>query len=390
MSNNGSLKIYFYCFPPTLNGPGDYSSGYHYYQHGTVCLGEGLKALGIEFYANVNFWLPSPGQPFLFRYDPNVTPDDCDLVVINDTWWENRFQFPKALFDADHLLRKDRPNQVVLLDLSDDGPRKNFLDAELKRFDYCFKAHLTKSIPLLPNTYPFAFGLSERILKELKNIPPFNQRKHGLLVNFRSSIYGDHSLRNYIKKHFLPKLESTVPIFTGTVADAQEQGQYHKLQWAQASGRHNPGYYKLLLSTTTSSSFGGHFIAPLPVHPWTLAGRLYRKAITKFGGKTDRLVQWDSWRFWEALAAGCVPIHVDFEKYGFILPVMPENWKHYLGIDLDDIDGSIDKISKNLGRLPEISEAGQLWALEHYVPIAVAQRFLETINVSNSRRTHVE
>lgn len=50
MSGIRGLKVYLYCFSPTLNGKGDYSSGYHYYQHGTVCLGEGLKALGVEFY----------------------------------------------------------------------------------------------------------------------------------------------------------------------------------------------------------------------------------------------------------------------------------------------------------------------------------------------------
>lgn len=381
MSGIRGLKVYFYCFPPTLNGKGDYSSGYHYYQHGTVCLGEGLKALGVEFYANVNFWLPSPDEPFLFRYDPNVTPDDCDIVVINDSWWDNRFHFSNSLFDPDHLLRKSRPHKTVLLDLSDDFPRRNFLDPGLNCFDYVFKAHLTKSVPSFLNTHPFPFGLSERILRELQNIPPFEQRKHGLLVNFRSNINGDHSLRNYMRKHFFPKLESIIPTDATIMMDARERGTYHEFQWAQASGRHNPGYYELLLSTTTCSSFGGYFILPFPIRSWGLIGRASRKVITKFGWKTNHLVQWDSWRFWEALAAGCVPIHLDFEKYGFVLPVMPENGKHYIGIDLDDIDGSIDTIAANLERLPEISAAGSLWAVEHYAPVAVARRFLETVKI---------
>jgi hypothetical protein len=379
MTNNGKLKIYFYCFPPTLNGRGDYYSGYHYYQHGTVCIGEGLKALGIRFYSNVNFWLQSIDEPFLFSHDPNVTADDCDIVVINDAWWQRRFQFDKDLFDAEHLLRKDRPYLTVFLNLSDDAPNSNFLEPGLDRFDHCFKSHLTKSSLFLPNTHPFPFGLSVRILKELQNVPDFSQRNLGLLVNSRSSTYGDHSLRSYIQKYLLPKIEPIIPPNTTIIMDAKDRGAYHAFQWAQASGRHNPGYYELLLSTTTCSSFGGYFISPFPYHSWTLTGRICRKIIAKFGWKTNRLVQWDSWRFWEAIAAGCVPIHLDFDKYGFVLPVMPENWKHYIGIDLDDLDGSIDRIAKNLERLPEISAEGRSWALEHYTPVAVARRFLETV-----------
>ena len=379
--NSKKLKIYFYCFSPTLNGYGDYASGYHYYQHGTVCLGEGLKALNIEFYANVNFWLPSPEESYLFRYDPNVTPDDCDLVIINESWWERHSQFANSLCNIQHLLRKDRPHQTILLDLSDDTPRKNLLESSLGRFDHCFKSHLTKSTPIFPNTHSFPFGLSERILKEVEDLLPFNQRNHNLLVNSRGFHYGNHSLRNYIQTHFLPKINSIIPLESKNIVDARDRGAYHALQWAQASGRHNPGYYELLLSTTTCSSFGGYFISPFPHHPWTLLGRGFRKAITKFGWKTQRIVQWDSWRFWEAIAAGCVPIHVDFDKYGFVLPVMPENWKHYIGIDLDNIDYSIELITQNLDRLPEMSVAGREWALEHYSPIAIAKRFLATVGV---------
>ncbi|MEI6329457.1 MAG: glycosyltransferase family 1 protein [Pseudanabaena sp.] len=381
MRDLGKLKIYFYCFPPTLNGYGDYASGYHYYQHGIVCLAEGLKALGIEFYANVNFWLPSLEEPFLFRYDPHITPDDCDIVIISEVWWEAQGQFAKSLCDIQHLLRKDRPYQTILVDLSDDTPRKNFLDPQLGKLDHYFKSHLSKSTPSFPNIHPFPFGLSERIIQELKNVPLFEQRNHNLLVNSRVFLNGDHSLRKYIQTHFLPKINSIIPLESKMIADARDRGAYHALQWAQASGRHNPGYYELLLSTTVCSSFGGYFISPFPHRPWTILGRTLRKTITKLGWKTQRLVQWDSWRLWEAWAAGSVPIHLDFDKYGFILPIMPENWKHYIGIDLDDIDGSVNRISQNLDRLPEISAVGRAWALENYSPVAIAKRFLRTINI---------
>lgn len=374
-----NLRVYFYCFPPTLTGFCDYKSGYHYYQHETICLAEGFQDLGVQFYSNVNFWLPAPNEPFLFKFDPNVTSDDCDLVIINDYWWRNHMLYPQVLCNISHLLRQDRKNKVILINSSDDTPRTNFLDPSLSQFDYYFKSHLNRFAPHPQNTYPLPFGLSKRIIKELNNPLPFTQRENRILVNSRGFHYGDHSLRNYIKKRFLPKIENYMSLETKKILDGQERGDYHALLWTQTCGRHNPGYYELLMSSKICSSFGGYFIASFPKQSWNLVGRAARKLITKLGLKTNLIVQWDSWRFWESMAAGCVPIHLDFKKYGFILPVMPENWQHYIGIDLDDIDGSIDRFSQNFDRLPMISQAGREWSLEHYSPSAIAQRFLQIV-----------
>jgi hypothetical protein len=103
------------------------------------------------------------------------------------------------------------------------------------------------------------------------------------------------------------------------------------------------------------------------------------KLISRLGLKTNRISQWDSWRFWESLAAGCVTFHVDFEKYGFELPVLPKNWEHYIGIDLDNIQESIDKIAEQPEVLEKISIQGREWVLQNYSPKAVALRFMEKI-----------
>jgi hypothetical protein len=87
----------------------------------------------------------------------------------------------------------------------------------------------------------------------------------------------------------------------------------------------------------------------------------------------------DSWRFWESLAAGCVTFQVDFEKYGLLLPVMPENWRHYIGIDLDNIQETVDRITDDPGILQTISTEGRRWVLEHYTPVPTTLRFFETV-----------
>lgn len=104
--------------------------------------------------------------------------------------------------------------------------------------------------------------------------------------------------------------------------------------------------------------------------------------LSRLGLKTDRIAQWDSWRFWESLAAGCVAFHVDFDKYGFELPVMPRNWEHYIGIDLDNVQDSIDRIAAEPWILETIASQGRNWALTHYSPLAVALRFMEKVSGS--------
>ena len=79
------------------------------------------------------------------------------------------------------------------------------------------------------------------------------------------------------------------------------------------------------------------------------------------------------------MAAGCVTFHVDFAKYGFNLPVMPENWRHYIGIDLDNIAEAIERIVEEPEVLARISAEGRTWAIDNYGPKASALRFLETV-----------
>lgn len=59
---------------------------------------------------------------------------------------------------------------------------------------------------------------------------------------------------------------------------------------------------------------------------------------------------------------------------------MPENWKHYIGIDLRDISKAVNKIKENPEILEQISLEGRNWALKNYNPKTTAERFLDIIN----------
>jgi hypothetical protein len=58
---------------------------------------------------------------------------------------------------------------------------------------------------------------------------------------------------------------------------------------------------------------------------------------------------------------------------------MPENWRHYVGIDLDNIQRDVERIADAPEILERISTEGRQWALHHYSPVPTAIRFLETI-----------
>jgi hypothetical protein len=92
--------------------------------------------------------------------------------------------------------------------------------------------------------------------------------------------------------------------------------------------------------------------------------------------------QWDSWRLWEAFAAGAAVLHVDFEKHGFMLPgPLPVAMKHYIPVDLRNPRQSLGDILKDTERLREIGEAGRQWALEFYTSKAQAHHMLSQLGL---------
>ena len=365
---NFPQKIFFY----TTSHEGAAAGAY--FQDLIVNLAEGFQALGVQYYASNNYWKMFPEtDQYLLQSDPKVTHHDCDIVVLERQFYEENRSLPKDLF---HPSRK---YITVYLDCSD-GLRTFSWLPEFKKFDFIFKTHFNKNIETPTNLYPWAFGLSSRVLKELMvDCIPFNERRNCLLVNFRHQKFS-HSLRLFANKAFVPKIQRIMTIDSSTDDIATPpQDPYHLLRWTQTRRRHFPSYYKRLRESAACACFGGYFLAPTFTDRNDKSSYYSMKLISKLGLKTNRIGQWDSWRLWESLAAGCVTFHVDFEKYGFELPAIPKNWEHYIGIDLDNIQATIDRISDQPKILEEIAISGRRWALENYSPKVVALRFLNKV-----------
>ena len=90
-----------------------------------------------------------------------------------------------------------------------------------------------------------------------------------------------------------------------------------------------------------------------------------------------RVISSDSFRFWESLACGTVPLQVDFEHYGLQLPVQPKPFEHYIPARFDDLGTSVRNLKQRFCDLEQIARQGRTWALENYSPSAATRRLLE-------------
>lgn len=349
------------------------------FPHLAICIAEGLKVLGIPSYANLNYWKTSPEtEDYLFTRDPNVTHKDCSVVVLDKNWIFTGLPFPE------NLSHPARNYLTIYLD-DMDGPRSSLLPEALKKFNVVFRTHCNSRTQYPENFVPWSFGLSNRILLETLNLPKFKQRRKSILINFRVDqkelivsnwmqktergvviahkgvVIPDYPLRPLARQQFIPliqeimSVDDTIDNFNNPPSDS-----YHELHWTQTGQRHHPNYYKRLQEFAACASFAGWLI------PNSASGEPF-------------VEWWDSWRFWESLAAGCVTFHVDFDKYGIELPVRPENWRHYIGIDLDNIQNAVDRIASDPGILERISREGRQWAIDNYGPVPTALRFLKAL-----------
>ncbi|TAE61168.1 MAG: glycosyltransferase family 1 protein [Nostocales cyanobacterium] len=364
---NFNGRVYFFCLPRTETEGGDQ------FQHLFICLAEGFKELGISIFSNINYWQESPdSQEYLFRHSPDITPNDCSIVIFSNNWFNSNYPSPENLFHS------QRKYVTVYLDGNDNNQDYD-QRPEYKQFDFVLRTHYNRHLNYPSNFYPWGFGLSNRILKELQDLPKFQDRKKQILINFRHWQTG-HPVRNFTSSLLIPEISKFLAIDNSVDDKANySRDPYHYLHWLQTGARHYPSYYQRLKNSMACACFGGFFVPSFPQKAGSLINRNLQKIMTRLKLKSHTVAQWDSWRLWESLAAGCATFHLDFDKYGITLPTMPVKWQHYIGIDLDDIKTAIDRINDDPNLLETIAFNGRNWAIENYSPLPTALRFLEII-----------
>ena len=376
-------SVFFFCLP---QGKGIAPA----YQFQSIALAEGFKKLSISIYSNINYWKTNfYSDEYLFNFNPNIKPWDCDIVIIPHQWYTYGKDLPLE------ELRNAKNSKKILIDIGD-GLFSPAFNEDARIFDLILKQK-TKGIEYPKNCrFPWIFGLTEELIEITNNPPSFKERKKTIAVNFRNN----HSVRNLAKLNFVDKIndilepDGTFENFDFSQYDLEKvrPQNYHDLFSIQSGGRHNIYYITRMKNSMACAAFGGVFMLGNnkennefyhSLANYFISGRSGGK-ITKVLKKlslqishTYNLFQWDSWRFWESLACGCVTFHLDFDKYGIILPIMPINWVHYIGIDLLNPQESIKRIkSMSIEDLEKIGMNGREWALTNYSPEAVAKLFL--------------
>lgn len=318
------------------------------FSHVAICLAEGLQQIGIPIYSNIDYTHPSSSVRFIPTSDISLLENSYCTVMTLENICE-LFPYRVNQLECIH-------NKTLSLCMHDN--LSNFL--------------IDPEIPLLcthENEFrrndgiriPIAFGLNQAMIKQTFNLPEFTDRENYVLRSFHPSLRQD--VRSCLDLSLIPSLQYNIPVET----------RYTTLQ---------SDFMTLLSKTKYCLSYGGCFSQNISLTPVFQAMEACREFYSHITFTKDTVVdRWDSWRFWESLVSGCVTIHLDFEKYGFKLPVMPENWKHYIGLDLANIHRDVERMLDEQEQMQEIAYNGRLWALEHYSPIAVAKRFLKTIEL---------
>ncbi len=339
------------------------------YQHLTVCIAEGLRTLGYGTYGNRDYWPMKDG--FLIRHNPQVAPSDCAAVVVSDPYVEAGGALPEA------IAAKKRSFRTVFLD-AQDGSRLFSYDHAYRAFDAILRTHYVDDASNGANFIPWAFGISERMLASVMPLEA-SERERAILMNFRHQSR-PHSVRLFVAKRIEPRIRRVLPIDASIDASTDGLDDSHFAFWQNTGRRHNPFYYARLGRSLACAAFGGYFVSPFPGATASPLARTLKRAIGRAGIATRRIVQWDSWRFWEALASGTAALQSDLAHYRCSLPEMPVPGRHYVGMDLSRPNAALELLA-DPKRMAEIGAGGRAWALEHYAPEPTARRFLRTIGL---------
>ncbi len=341
------------------------------YDHGLVALAEGLQALNRRganhrWSGTVPYWQQTPGgQDWLIPADGDVTWQNADLIIVSYLILGEGGVLPVELDSI------SRSTKTVFLDAMD-GWRAFYLRPAMRRFDLVLRTHLSHRFTIPDNVRPWAFGLTDRLIDACQ--PSDASRKQELLFNFRVG----HPLRDWARSVVLPNLQQRFNLNRDSDREPSPGVSQERLYWEQTGRRHYRSYFDRLKTGFVGAAYGGYFAPRWPRSLNSFLLRLFYRVIQKFRIRTSTIVQYDSWRLWETLAAGTLMIHVDLERYGAFLPVLPENRVHYWAISPDTALRDCQELLETpLEDLERIAEAGRLWALQHYSPEAQVRRLFQ-------------
>jgi hypothetical protein len=327
---------------------------------------QGLAALGIKVTGNVDL---SAGEPHgVGAFSPRsaasyaVAPHDNseDILVFCET---RPISSLKTSSDPHYLALKHLVGQkpVAVLNMEDDVNLTDYPEGIR-----VYTAHTNAFAPRHGDIHPMGFGITDEILCAADSILGENlPRTHRYIHNFNPSF--NQSVREAMDFMLVSAMRSRFPI------DDRHLGHTE--------------YVHQLATSSAILAYGGAFVSNILAHPYFReikeqqgeSSHLGRYAFKGFTGNSA-ILRWDSYRFWEACVFACAPLQFEFEKCGFVLPVMPQPWVHYVPIDPHAVSLLPSELERRGVEDPDflvkIGANARAWSLEHYSPKAFAKRIL--------------
>ncbi|MGC4030166.1 MAG: hypothetical protein QM754_00250 [Tepidisphaeraceae bacterium] len=338
------------------------------YPHSSLVLAEGFRELGWKVQSDVPYWrITTDSQP-LFLPKGDSDPKDSDLIIFNE---EVLAYDPNLVSRA---RRESATSLTIYIDRSDIGSATLIgVTGPGADCDLILRCHWNGKMRYRENCRPWAFAISDRIRNACSSNS--ERRVQQMVWNYRRKNH-HHSSRQFADSRIQPEVRKLISI--DSEIDSEESTSSNtvdELYRLQTDGRHSPSYYKRLQRATACACFCGWFLLPVRQQEAGLLCRMGRRLLKSGTFPTRTICQWDSWRLWESFAAGTAVVHFDFELHGMVLPEMPVNGVHYIGVDPRNIEKSLRPLSDPV-LVRQIGENGRQWALKHYTPKAMAERLL--------------
>lgn len=331
------------------------------YQHGKykpqlIALAEGLHAIGAETASNINYYRESvDGEWLLKRKKFNPAQVRCVLIGLECL-------LPTMAHQTKQLLQTARKAKIpiVLFDWIANWilklPPDQLQSRVLQNVDRCMYYSYSTSRVLCvrePKFQPWPIGMTQRVIDECaRSAKPFNERRSGVLWCHRLL----HALRKQVWEQFYQHAEFPVHKYHDEFQrpTSQSHTEYDRLMNYQTGNRHHPEFYAALGNAQLVDCCGGFL-------------------------RDGIITQWDSYKLWEAFAAGCCVITFDLQHYGLLTGATTEepiSGVHYIGLRLDGTDL---KRTIETSDLEAIARRGKNWALENFSPVSRAKKFQDVV-----------
>ena len=283
-------------------------------------------------------------------------PGDSDLVIIDETrnlshYEDLGYSYLKSLIERPDAAR------FAMIYSQDDVNLLKFPD-ELLTFTTHQVSGFSKSLKSLPIPY----GFTAEGFEAARSFSKIKDRVGAMILNFNPTF--SQSVRE-------------------TVVLAMESMKFRKLLVDQKQV-HGDAYSEQLGTSQFCIAIGGTYHWPKTDFEYlrsTMSERSRNIEYFEHRARKVAILRWDSFRFWESMAFGCIPVQFEFETYGFTLPQNPTPWVHYVPLNLSNLSESFERMSGLLGTdyLSYMTQSAMSWARDQGHPESIFRYVFRSI-----------